>query len=169
MSNSESQSDSESESVSRSDVCGVTHSESQSGVDVSEAEVLTLPEVAAFLRVPEKDILALIVEGSLPAQKIGDELRLLKRAVVEWLNLGHRFPVGFSRLPPPWFFDFPFVWEERLQALELRILSTLAAVPPSADRGSKQAVLKHFGIFQGDADLDDQLASNRTRRKAAGQ
>jgi hypothetical protein len=39
---------------------------------------------------------------------------------------------------------------------------------PSAQPGSKEAVLKSFGIFQDDDDLDEQLARLRAIRKAAG-
>lgn len=38
---------------------------------------------------------------------------------------------------------------------------------PHAGRGSKEAVLKHFGVFQDDADLGEQLADIGARRKAA--
>jgi len=38
----------------------------------------------------------------------------------------------------------------------------------SDNRGSKQAVLKHFGVFRGDADIDEQLAGLRAQRESEG-
>jgi hypothetical protein len=59
--------------------------------------------------------------------------------------------------------DHPF-WEELFWALEQRILSKLPA--PSAKPGSKQAVLKHFGVFKDDADVEDQLTGRTCRGTA---
>jgi excisionase family DNA binding protein len=144
----------------------VAESEPQSGRDIPGAEVLTLPEVAAYLRVPQEAILELIADGTIPAQKIGGEWRFLKGAVVEWLRLGPYFR-DFRMFPPLWTPDHPF-WQELSRVLEKRILSEIpSSESPSDKRGSKQAVLRHFGVFQDDADLEDQLAGIRARRKAA--
>ncbi len=60
--------------------------------------------------------------------------------------------------------------EELIQAVEQRIPGRdIAPEPPPANRGSKQAVLRHFGIFQEDTDLEQQLASIRDYRKTAGE
>ncbi len=71
-----------------------------SGSDLSGVEVCTLPEIAAYLRVPEEAVLALVAKDALPAQKFGDEWRFLKRAVVEWLRFGPHFSHEFSMFPP---------------------------------------------------------------------
>jgi excisionase family DNA binding protein len=132
-------------------------------------EVLTLPETAAYLRVPEEAVLELVAKDSLPGQQIGGEWRFLKRAVVDWLRFGTHFRHEFRMFPPPWMLDHPF-WEDLLQALEQRILSKIPAPErPSAKRGAKQAVLRHFGVFQDDADVEEQLAGIRARREAAGE
>jgi excisionase family DNA binding protein len=147
----------------------VPPSESQPGRDSVGAEVLTPAETAAYLRVPDEAVLELIDKGTLPAQRIGGEWRLLKRAVVEWLRYGSHPPRDFRMLPPPWVLEHPF-WEELVWALEQRILSKLpAAEPRPAKPGSKQAVLRHFGVFKDDADVDEQLAGIRARREAAGE
>jgi excisionase family DNA binding protein len=147
----------------------VKNSKTQSGHDLPEAEVLTLPEVATYLRVPEEAVLPLVAKDALPAQQIGGEWRFLKRAVVEWLRFGPRFYQELRRLPPPWVFDHPF-WEELLQALEKRILSKLPTPErPTPEPGSIEAVLRHFGVFQEDDDLEEQLAGIRARREAAGE
>ena len=143
-------------------------SEIPSGRDPAGVEVCTLPEIAAYLRVPEEAVLALVAKNAIPGQQIGDEWRFLKRAVVEWLRLGPQFSPEFRMFPPPWMLDHPF-WEDLFQALERRILSQIPTPErPSAKPGSKQAVLRHFGVFQDDADVEDQLAGIRARREAAG-
>lgn len=144
-------------------------SESQAGHDLPGAEVLTLPEVAAYLRVPEEAVLELVTRDALPGQQIGGEWRFLKRAVVEWLRFGPHFRRDFRMFPPPWVLDHPF-WEDLFQALEQRILSKIAALErPSPKPGSRQAVLRNFGVFKDDADVEEQLAGIRARREAAGE
>jgi len=147
----------------------VPHSEIQSGHDLPEAEVLTLPEIATYLRVPEAAVLELVAKEALPGQQVGGEWRFLKRAVVEWLRFGPHLSREFWRLPPPWMLDHPF-WEELSWFLEQRILSKLPAPEHSSPKpGTKQAVLRHFGVFKDDADVDKQLAGIRARREAAGE
>jgi excisionase family DNA binding protein len=142
--------------------------ETQRG-EPSGAEVLTLPEVAAYLRVPEQGVLDLFENGMLPGQRIGGEWRVLKRVLVEWLRSGSQAPRDMWRFPPPWMVDHPF-WEDFFHQLERRILSKIPAVQePAAKPGSKQAVLRHFGVFKDDGDLEAQLAAIRARREAAGE
>jgi excisionase family DNA binding protein len=54
------------------------------------AEVLTLAEAAAYLRIPEAEVLRLVRQQDLPGRLIGTEWRFLKSAVQDWL-----------RTPPP--------------------------------------------------------------------
>jgi excisionase family DNA binding protein len=49
-------------------------------------EVLTLGEAAAYLRVPEQDVLRLVREQNLPARRVGTEWRFLKTAIQVWLS-----------------------------------------------------------------------------------
>src|ERR1700733_7043164 len=95
--------------------------ETQSCPDLSEAEVLTLAETAAFLRVPEETVLASIAKEALPAQQIGGEWRFLKRAVVEWLRFGPRSYRELKMFPPSWILEHPF-YEDLFRGLEKRIL-----------------------------------------------
>jgi excisionase family DNA binding protein len=129
-------------------------------------EVLTLAEAASFLRVPEAELLRLVETHDIPAQQIGGEWRLLKRALTEWLRYGRDYSRESRRWP--WFFDHP-MWEELLFQLEKRLLDKLAAEKPGTERGSKRAVLKHFGVFKDDDDLEAVLAGIRARRMAAGE
>ncbi len=52
------------------------------------ADVLTLAEAAAYLRVGEQDVLRLIHEQSLPARQVGTDWRFLKPAIQDWLRTG---------------------------------------------------------------------------------
>jgi excisionase family DNA binding protein len=49
-------------------------------------EVLTLAEVAAYLRLTEQDVLRLVREQGLPGRGIGEDWRFLKAAVTDWLG-----------------------------------------------------------------------------------
>jgi excisionase family DNA binding protein len=51
------------------------------------SDVLTLAEVAAYLRVSEADIVDLMRRKGMPGRKIGNEWRFLRTAVQEWLRL----------------------------------------------------------------------------------
>jgi len=146
----------------------VPQPKAQRNRDGAGAEVLTLAEAAAYLRVREEAVRELIEKGALPAQRVGGEWRLLKRAVVEWLQFEAQPPRELQMFPPPWALDHPF-WEDLFRVLEQRILSKLPLPErPVAKPGSKQAVLKHFGVFKDDADVEEQLADLRARRGAAG-
>lgn len=49
-------------------------------------EVLTLAEAAAYLRVPEGEVLHLVGPNGLPGRLIGSEWRFLRAALQEWLR-----------------------------------------------------------------------------------
>jgi len=50
-------------------------------------DVLTLAEVAAYLRVSETEIVELMRRKGMPGRKVGSEWRFLKAAIQEWLRL----------------------------------------------------------------------------------
>jgi excisionase family DNA binding protein len=50
-------------------------------------DVLTLSEAAAYLRLPERDVVRLIREQGLPARQVGSEWRFLLPAVRDWLAM----------------------------------------------------------------------------------
>jgi excisionase family DNA binding protein len=140
--------------------------ETRSGHDIQHEEVLTLTEAASFLRVSEGDLEELLAHGAIPAQKIGGEWRFLKRALGDWLCYGPLFYREFRGFPPPWLLEYP-VLEELLLILEKRLLSRLAtSTEPPVKRGSKQAVLKHFGVFKDDPGMEEMLSNIYARRKA---
>jgi excisionase family DNA binding protein len=55
-----------------------------------ENEVFTLGEAAAYLRVPEAQVIRLVQQQELPGRLLGQEWRFLKTALQDWL-----------RTPPP--------------------------------------------------------------------
>ncbi|HTU93916.1 MAG TPA: helix-turn-helix domain-containing protein [Gemmataceae bacterium] len=52
----------------------------------SGGEVLTLPEAAAYLRLPEAGVRQLVEEQGLPARQLGEDWRFLKSAIQTWLS-----------------------------------------------------------------------------------
>jgi excisionase family DNA binding protein len=53
---------------------------------VPDAEVFTLAEAAAYLRLPEDEIVRLVRDQNLPGRRMGAEWRFLKSAVQDWLR-----------------------------------------------------------------------------------
>lgn len=51
-------------------------------------EVVNLSEAAAYLRLPEAEVVRLIREQGLPARQVGGEWRLLLTAIRAWLSAG---------------------------------------------------------------------------------
>ena len=63
-------------------------SPAQNGPLDTRAEVLTLAEAAAYLRVTSDDVLSLVRERILPGRQIGQHWRFLKIALQDWLQSG---------------------------------------------------------------------------------
>lgn len=51
-----------------------------------EMQILTLPEMAALLRVPKATMYKLAQLGRVPGFKVGKHWRFLRRDVEEWLD-----------------------------------------------------------------------------------
>lgn len=56
------------------------------GVVAPAAEVFTLSEAAAYLRVTEGDLMRLVHDQALPDRRFGTEWRFLKSAIQDWLK-----------------------------------------------------------------------------------
>lgn len=56
------------------------------GTTESYTEILTVTDVARFLRVPKSTVYKLARLGELPASKIGKHWRFLRRDVHEWVR-----------------------------------------------------------------------------------
>jgi excisionase family DNA binding protein len=66
----------------------VPQSEPQpAAVNGPPGEVLTLAEAAAYLRLPEKDVIAATSTQGLPGRLVGGEWRFLKSAIQQWLSV----------------------------------------------------------------------------------
>ncbi|HWG43714.1 MAG TPA: helix-turn-helix domain-containing protein [Gemmataceae bacterium] len=125
-------------------------------------KILTLAEAAAYLRVPEDALLKLADEGAVPARRIGGEWRFLRKALDDWLRYSGR-PVRDVWPASAHWMQLSFA-EQVLFLIENRILHKPEAASPKA--GSKEAVLKHFGVFRDDKDMEEQLANLRVQREA---
>ncbi len=55
-------------------------------VSPSEGEILTVSDVARFLRVPKSTVYKLARLGELPASKIGKHWRFLRRDIHDWMH-----------------------------------------------------------------------------------
>lgn len=56
------------------------------GVPAADSEILTVMDVARFLRVPKSTVYKLARVGELPASKIGKHWRFLRRDIHEWMH-----------------------------------------------------------------------------------
>jgi excisionase family DNA binding protein len=103
-------------------------SQPPSAVNGPPADVLTLAEAAAYLRLSETDVLRLIDEQALPARRLGEERRFLKSAIQQWLGSG--MPSAPSKeaqlaVAGSWT-DDPFVEEELRESYRRRGRPTTA-------------------------------------------
>lgn len=58
----------------------------QNGAPSMDGEILTVRDVARFLRVPKSTVYKLARVGELPASKIGKHWRFLRRDIHEWMH-----------------------------------------------------------------------------------
>lgn len=147
-------------------------SESQSGSDPQHEDILTLPEAAAYLRVEEKGLAEMAEGGNVPARKVAGQWRFSRRGLEDWVRFPNLHPGEYLRLHPRWLLESPLI-DELLHLLDRRLqqhLSQRRAEDAPPRPGSKQAVLKRFGVLQDadDADLEEQLAAVRKRRETGG-
>jgi excisionase family DNA binding protein len=54
--------------------------------NATDGEILTVMEVARFLRVPKSTVYKLARVGELPASKIGKHWRFLRRDIHDWMH-----------------------------------------------------------------------------------
>ena len=74
------------------DTMAATTSMNANGNAYSDSEILTVLEVARFLRVPKSTVYKLARLGQLPASKIGKHWRFVRRDIHEWMHT--RTPQG---------------------------------------------------------------------------
>lgn len=56
------------------------------GASPADSEILTVLDVARFLRVPKSTVYKLARLGQLPASKIGKHWRFLRRDIHDWMH-----------------------------------------------------------------------------------
>ena len=49
-------------------------------------QVMTLEELAIYLKLPKSTVYKLVQEGRIPGQKLGKQWRFGKQAIAQWLN-----------------------------------------------------------------------------------
>ncbi len=52
------------------------------------ADILTIEEVASYLRIPVSSVYKLAQEGKIPAQKVGRHWRFYRPAITQWMAAG---------------------------------------------------------------------------------
>ncbi|MBS0151738.1 MAG: helix-turn-helix domain-containing protein [Nitrospira sp.] len=67
------------------DLSAEAATQSETGV-TQNGEILTVMEVARFLRVPKSTVYKLARIGQLPASKIGKHWRFLRRDIHDWMH-----------------------------------------------------------------------------------
>ncbi|MEK6801149.1 MAG: helix-turn-helix domain-containing protein [Nitrospirota bacterium] len=68
------------------DVITATTNANLDGASPSDSEILTVLDVARFLRVPKSTVYKLARLGQLPASKIGKHWRFLRRDIHDWMH-----------------------------------------------------------------------------------
>ena len=58
-------------------------------MDEKPSDVLTIEELADYLRIPKSTLYKLVREGKIPSQKIGRHWRFRKGAIDRWLDEPH--------------------------------------------------------------------------------
>lgn len=51
-----------------------------------EDQVMTLEELAGYLKLPKSTLYKLVQDGRIPGQKLGKQWRFGKQAIDQWLN-----------------------------------------------------------------------------------
>ena len=68
------------------DAASTTTMFSANGIATTDGEILTVMDVARFLRVPKSTVYKLARVGELPASKIGKHWRFLRRDIHDWMH-----------------------------------------------------------------------------------
>jgi len=55
-------------------------------VDEKPSEVLTIEDLAVYLKIPKSTLYKLVREGKIPSQKIGRHWRFHKETIENWLK-----------------------------------------------------------------------------------
>jgi excisionase family DNA binding protein len=58
-------------------------------IDANNAPVMTVDEVAEYLRIPRASVYKLAQRGRIPCQKVGRHWRFRREAIDQWLDSDH--------------------------------------------------------------------------------
>jgi len=72
--------------ITMNDAASTTTMFPANGMVSADGEILTVMDVARFLRVPKSTVYKLARVGELPASKIGKHWRFLRRDIHEWMH-----------------------------------------------------------------------------------
>lgn len=59
-------------------------------MEIEKANIMTLKELAEYLKIPESTLYKIAREGGIPAQKIGKHWRFNRVAIEAWISNGAR-------------------------------------------------------------------------------
>ena len=63
-------------------------------------DVLTIEELAAYLKIPKSTLYKLVREGKVPSQKVGRHWRFHKEAIDQWLGNRKANDASINSAPP---------------------------------------------------------------------
>jgi excisionase family DNA binding protein len=55
-------------------------------MDEKSSQVMTIDELATYLKIPKSTLYKLVREGKIPSQKVGRHWRFRKKAIDRWLE-----------------------------------------------------------------------------------
>ena len=61
-------------------------------------EILTIKELATYLKIAEKTAYLFVCEGKLPGFRVGSAWRFKKQAIDEWININNNKTMAFKKI-----------------------------------------------------------------------
>lgn len=120
-----------------------------------DAQLLTVKDIAAYLQVNERTVLKLVVEGKLPAVKVGNQWRFRRNIVDAWLDdqmLGITPQVLDAARPShatPMMLELASCFEPRHVLTELAATSKTAVIEQLAVRAHELGLVRDSTWFMG--------------------
>jgi excisionase family DNA binding protein len=60
-------------------------------MDKDQSEIMTIAEVAEYLKIPTSSVYKLAQEGKIPSQKVGRHWRFHRPTLINWVSRGFDF------------------------------------------------------------------------------
>ena len=122
-------------------------------------QIMTLSELAEYLRVAEKSVVRMVKRGDIPGAKVASQWRFVRDVIDDWLMS------RMQSIPPSDLTRFL----ETAERVPLSRLTSPALIAPTLEPGSKQDVLRQLVAPVGDggfiADADSMLAGLMAREE----